>query len=865
MVVLRGSSFSHDLVRGLRMLSMRSVRSKRNAKPDASRGVTNNELRMDHEMFDAVEHLSDTLINDTSRSVAASITKEHQRARENIKARIIFRKNFRGPPELTILTYRAREQIAHLSMTQPSEWGAEAVSEYFPISCCGAALLLQKQRKNPHRFFRSLDFVVNHDTQSIKNWLTLIEVICTAQVEDQVKANESQTLQILSTRLPSGLRWIGVANVLNKLAFADGNPALPYPPQTSIEAFSFIKSRHQPGYFQQIAERFCKPIDTTNESICVREQQLSVINKLISLFRCMDFSVFTQPLLEDSALTFKTVCRNWLYIDSNSPQLAQSRLPKTKSKVDCDFTKSIRYKRVFGSLNEESILSSTEGGGYRHSALENTIPGLSLQISPSMDRCLSVLPPIDTFSHQEVEPRFNRQEESKRGLKVKSRRNRTSGGIQKQAKPLSISKNGTTLDKHGFPCPIPSCVRASPETAFKRRYLMQEHLNFHRRQKPFCCDRCPQRFTSRQNLARHRLIHAGVTYTCSECRHVFMRSSDRSKCLRNHRLQRIISEQGTNARPAPAVVVPKNASISFPTTINGPYVCPLCPDQRGYKLDSSLRKHMRLHHPNYKRTMGIQVSRVDEIPSKVATQQVGDPRRPPSETAVVNYSLKTPAIAVASDPTASQLPISLGSGTGAYLLSTGDIFYAVVPQYTGIDQPIPAVGPAGVEGTTEQRPTILMELAPAGSGVVGEEPRRSVHSAVLGVTEGPLIFTHCLPVDLCTSALCLTVTDPSLPTSLSPTSQHPAVIPVQTRVCSSIAGEGALDLTELPHEVIDLSHSNPVDLSSAHPHASRSTLWEPEPGFSFTDLLNVDDEDPRGLLLGSEFEVGLDLRLPEPL
>ncbi len=80
---------------------------------------------------------------------------------------------------------------------------------------------------------------------------------------------------------------------------------------------------------------------------------------------------------------------------------------------------------------------------------------------------------------------------------------------------------------------------------------------------------------------------------------------------------------------------------------------------------------------------------------------------------------------------------------------------------------------------------------------------------------------------------------------------------------ADIITEGALDLTDLPHEVIDLSHSNPVDLSGGHPHLVpamndqlRSLPWEPEPGFSFTELLNDD---------GVLFEAGLDLRLPEIL
>lgn len=66
---------------------------------------------------------------------------------------------------------------------------------------------------------------------------------------------------------------------------------------------------------------------------------------------------------------------------------------------------------------------------------------------------------------------------------------------------------------------------------------------------------------------------------------------------------------------------------SLPSTVNGPYVCPVCPDQRGYKLDSSLRKHLRLHHPNYKRTMGAQASQVEEALSKMATQPALDSQR----------------------------------------------------------------------------------------------------------------------------------------------------------------------------------------------------------------------------------------------
>ncbi|VDD79241.1 unnamed protein product [Mesocestoides corti] len=698
--------------------------------------------------------------------------------------------------------------------------------------------LLHKQDKAPNRFFRSLEDVIRHDTQCIKRWLMLMETICSAQVYNQAKNNKSQTLEALSTLLPEGLRWIGLNDVLEKLAFADGNSTLPFPPQTSVEAYNFVKSRHQPGPFELIAEKFHKSQCTANDSVAIREQQLTVIEKLISLFKNMDFSIFTEPLMNDDSLTFNMLCRDWLITDPNTELLEQPSPPK------------------------QLIRSAA----YNHRRARQLV-GTSDAVS-------------------------------------------------------------NTRDNHRFVCPIPSCLRARPEGAFKRRYLLREHLNFHRKEQPFCCNRCPKRFTSRQNLARHRLAHAGtfvnnfllpkahskfllivvdyatvvfrirsqtslrfpcfptfllscsygsceiptflcssVTYTCPECRHVFVRSSDRSKCLRNHRLQRSSAEEEvTSATPSTVVAKPANAIMAFGASkATGPYICPVCPGQRDYKLDSSLRKHIRLHHPDYKRSPTCsQLPRGDHSFAKAAPPQsmVGSKRTPVENETVVNYSLKTAAVADVSEST-SQLQTGGGTSAEAYILSTGELIYATDTQYPAYENFIPIGG--GTDGSSnEQRPAILMELTSTRPATVGEDPRRLAHSAVLDTTEGSLLLTHCLPVDLCTSALCLTVTDAPVPTSLSSTNQQHTVIPVDPAVCPSMT-EGALDLTDIPHEVIDLSHSHPVDLSGTHPQPPRPSMWEPEPGFSFTDLLNVDDEDPRGLLLADGFESGLDLRLPEPL
>lgn len=166
------------------------------------------------------------------------------------------------------------------------------------------------------------------------------------QAVEPAKPSESQIVHILSTQLPNDLRWIGVENVLSRLAFVNGNPNLPYPPHSSLEALDFAKSVHKPGPFQQIAETYYKPIDTHKRSLNIREQQESVINKLVPLFRCMDFSVLIKPLVEDSSLTFKSLCRDWLATDPNVLQLERPLLPKINRKVDCDFSKIFRFRRV---------------------------------------------------------------------------------------------------------------------------------------------------------------------------------------------------------------------------------------------------------------------------------------------------------------------------------------------------------------------------------------------------------------------------------------------------------------------------------------------------------------------------------------
>ncbi|KAM3174407.1 hypothetical protein ACTXT7_010608 [Hymenolepis weldensis] len=444
--IIRSQIFS----RGFRTLSILNARSRQPNRNTTSGNKSRDKLDIDYEFYDAVEDLSNTLITDTSRSVAETLTKDHKSVREKVKAQILYKKMFKGPPECSILSYRAREQISHLSLTDPSEWTADAISEFFPISRRGAYAFLRKQSKNPYRVFRSLDRVISFDTEAIKHWLLIIETICMAQVIELVKPEESQVRQVLSTQLPTELQWTGMENILPRLPFVDGNPNLPFPPQTSLDAYNFAKSTHKPGYFQQIAETFYKPTDADEKPLSIRRQQEQVISKLVSLFKCMDFSVFTKPLMEDSSLTFKTLCRDWLTVDPNAPLLESPKLPK------------INHKDLsIGSGVDDPSQQTPNDHDSRHS----TISRMGLQAN---SQYFSVLPPIVTFSHQEIGPAVKVQGD-KQNPKQKILDQVNSGVNQNQ----SAAKNLGNIKDRRRPIRFFSSSHSPPSiaAAFKRRLL----------------------------------------------------------------------------------------------------------------------------------------------------------------------------------------------------------------------------------------------------------------------------------------------------------------------------------------------------------------------------------------------------------
>ncbi len=89
--VLSGST----LPRAYRAFRTTTCVQRRKGRQSRITSELEHEIDKNPDFYDEVEHLSNTLVDDTSRSIASDFTKSHSQLRNKVKAAIIYRKNFR--------------------------------------------------------------------------------------------------------------------------------------------------------------------------------------------------------------------------------------------------------------------------------------------------------------------------------------------------------------------------------------------------------------------------------------------------------------------------------------------------------------------------------------------------------------------------------------------------------------------------------------------------------------------------------------------------------------------------------------------------------------------------------------------------
>lgn len=343
-----------------------------------------------------------------------------------------------------------------------------------------------------------------------------------------------------------------------------------------------------------------------------------------------------------------------------------------------------------------------------------------------------------------------------------------------------------------------------------------------------------------------------------------------------------------------------------------PYKCPVCSRTRSYTDPGSLRKHMRLYHPDYKTkqiplnprtcapTTGEQANvpcdRVQsELTSTVSMVQL---LLIPVETA--QKARRTSS----SDPPMVTVPYYCPDqfamdpvwfrGSSQQLVGTDD------PQHCSDDSRAPVTQCLFTQHSSSNS-TAFQSVTRTVQQVHGLDAQcLAVQSKRQVVEEDDDTRRWNVPVDLCNSALCLqTIPDKVTDFPICAISPEKLTVPssqleAENSDLVTFLGDSdllnqnaALDLTEPPpyitlpvvNDVIDLSGDanfafnalDPIDLSAPQPqrkeggdrtmvaHGSEDVggpgyscaksnhsfgTWDPEPDFSFTDLLTNDFDDP---------------------
>jgi len=129
---------------------------------------------------------------------------------------------------------------------------------------------------------------------------------------------------------------------------------------------------------------------------------------------------------------------------------------------------------------------------------------------------------------------------------------------------------------------------------FKDKRSWEEHMRFHKGEKPFICDlsSCQKQFSRLSSLLKHKRIHEGnKPYRCKICNHTFTQSSN----LRRH--ERIHSGEKPYSCEFCQKTFLTNSNLKQHKIIHmdmrNKYKCEQC--DRAYFYKSSLKKHLIAH------------------------------------------------------------------------------------------------------------------------------------------------------------------------------------------------------------------------------------------------------------------------------
>nr|CAH8829572.1 unnamed protein product [Trichobilharzia regenti] len=193
----------------------------------------------------AAELLENSLVGENFKPPVSALQEAELCERRKHKFSVLLKKYSENPLESSVLTWKAKRQIAFL-LDNDKPLDFDDIANNFPITCHGVRKVFN--HKSPSMFYKptSMERLLMHDTRVTKRWghiLSFLKEVSLRSLEDP-ETLQSTVLDLL----PNNLLWLFTDSKANLLIYANGNHNLPHPKDWEV----VVKDHHSPGRFEKL-------------------------------------------------------------------------------------------------------------------------------------------------------------------------------------------------------------------------------------------------------------------------------------------------------------------------------------------------------------------------------------------------------------------------------------------------------------------------------------------------------------------------------------------------------------------------------------------------------------------------------------
>ncbi|CAL8082244.1 unnamed protein product [Calicophoron daubneyi] len=205
--------------------------------------------------------------------------------RVKLKRKILAKKLLSHTPELSLLTWRGKQQVLYLSRTESTDaLDPISLSSNFPVSPDGVGRIVssgmsKEKSESPVAWTKS---ALLYNKATMQNWKLIYCLLSNLRMlKHEV---DISNVNKLFDDLPEGLLWVFIQGKLGLLKYSDGNNKFPTPKEINFNELVHRRPRRI-GPFESLAQRFDSNEDNSAGKLYSElATQASEINSFIEIF-----------------------------------------------------------------------------------------------------------------------------------------------------------------------------------------------------------------------------------------------------------------------------------------------------------------------------------------------------------------------------------------------------------------------------------------------------------------------------------------------------------------------------------------------------------------------------------------------------